>query len=79
MKLSCIVTEPQVHLRPRLIVNLLEKLDAGTPCVNNTTNRDVAPELLQFRRSFSRILQEVCEAYPAQVLVQVSKLDVTDA
>ena len=46
MKLSCIAAVHQAHLHPRLILNLLEKPDVCTPSVNDTTNREAAPELL---------------------------------
>ena len=69
---------PQAHLRPRLILDLSTKPNVGTPSVNNTTDREAAPELPQFWRAFPRILQAVWEADTAQGPVQVSKLDVTD-
>ena len=40
---------------------------------------EALPELLQFGRSFPRILQPVWEADPVQSPVRVLKLDVTDA
>ena len=58
-KIYCITEVPQAHLRHRLILNLLAKPDKGTPSVNNTTNREVAPESMQFGRAFTRILQEI--------------------
>ena len=63
----------------RLILNLSEKRYVGTPSVNTTTNRETAPELLQFGRSFPHILQVLWEADPAHDLVRVYNLDVTDA
>ena len=53
--------------------------DSDTPSVNDTTDREAAPELLQFGWAFPRILQAVWEADPVQGPVRVSKLDVTDA
>ena len=70
---------PQAHRRPRLILNLSAQPDSNTLSVNETTDREAAPESLQFGRAFPRILQEVWEADPIQGPVRVSKLDVTDA
>ena len=53
--------------------------ESDTPSVNETTNRDSAPEFLQFCWAFPRILQAVWEADPVQGPVWVSKLDITDA
>ena len=47
--------------------------------VNDTTDREVAPELMQFGRDFPRILQEIWEVDPVEGPFRVSKLDVTDA
>ena len=46
--------------------------------VNETTDREAAPESLQFGRAFPRILQAVWEANPIQRLVRVYKRDVTN-
>ena len=51
LKLSRIVAVPQAHIRPRPILDLLEKPDKGTPSVNNTADREVAPELIHFLES----------------------------
>ena len=51
-KLSRIVAVPQVYRQTPLIVNLLEKTDEGTPSVTETTEREIALELLQFGRYF---------------------------
>ena len=77
LKLSHSVSVLQAHCRPRLILNMLEKPDVGTPSVNYTTGREVVPEWLQFGMASPCILQTVWEAYSAQGLVRVSKLDVT--
>ena len=79
LKLSLIVTVPQEHRQPHLILNLLEKPDEGTPSVIDTKDREVAPEYMQFGRAFRCILQEIWEAEPVQGPVWVSKLDVKDA
>ena len=79
LKLSRIAGVPQAHCRPRLILNLSAQPDSDTLSFNETTNREAAPELLQFGRAFPRILQAVWEANPVQGLVRVSKLDVTNA
>ena len=70
---------PQAHRRPHLILNLLAQMDSDTPSVNETTDREAAPESLQFSWAFPCILQVVWEADPFQGPVRVSKLDVTDA
>ena len=79
LKLSCIAAVPQAHRRPHLILNLSAQPDSNTLSVNETTNRDAAPESLQFGQAFPQILQAVWEADPIQGPVRVSKLDVTDA
>ena len=56
LKLSRITAVPQAHHRPRLILYLLAQSDSETPSVNETTDREAAPESLQFGRSFPRIL-----------------------
>ena len=56
----------------------MEKTDGGTPSVNGTTDREVAPDSLRFGRYLPRILQQIWEADLVQVPFQVSKLDVTD-
>ena len=79
LKLSLIVAVHQIHCRLRLILNLSSQPYANTPSVNKLTNREAAPESLQFRRSFPRILQAVLEAEPVQGMVQMFKLGVTYA
>ena len=59
IKLYRIVMVPQEHRRPRLILDLLEQPGEGTPSVNDTTDRETAPESMQFGRSFPHILQEI--------------------
>ena len=44
LKLLRITVVPQENRRPRLTINLLEQTDEGTSSVNNTTDREVAPE-----------------------------------
>ena len=78
LKLSRIAAVPQAHLCPRLIINLLAQPDSNTLSVNETTNRETAPELLHLGRASPCILQEVWEADPIQSLVIMSKLNVTD-
>ena len=53
--------------------------DKETPGVNGTKDREIAPESIQFGRAFPCILQTICEVDPEEGLVQVSKIDVTDA
>ena len=65
IKLSCIAAVPQPHQRPHLILDFLEKPDEGMPSVNNTANMEVSPELIQFGRPLTHILQAIWEADPA--------------
>ena len=78
LKLSHILAFPQAHFHLCLILDLSYNPDEGTPSVNNTTNMEAVPELLQFGRAFPLILQADWEADPAQDPFQVSKLDVPD-
>ena len=73
LKLSCIAAVPQAHRCPRLILNLSAQPDSNTLSVNETTDREAAPELLQFGRAFPRILQVVWEADPIQGPVRVCR------
>ena len=79
LKLSRIVAVPQAHRRPRLILNLLAQPGSDKISVDETINREAAPESLQFGQASPRILQAVWAADPVQGPVRVSKLDVTDA
>ena len=79
LNLSRIAAVPQAHHRPRLILNLPAQPDSDTPSVNEPTNLEAAPELLQFGLAFPRILQALWEADPVQCPIRVSKLDVADA
>ena len=79
LKLYRMAAVPQAHRCPRLILNLFAQPDSDTPSVNETTNREAAPESLQFGWAFPCILRAVWEADPVQGPVRVSKLDVTDA
>ena len=46
LKLSRIAAVPQTHFLLHLVLNLLAQSDSGTPSVNETTNREAAPESL---------------------------------
>ena len=70
---------PQAQIRPRLILNLSEPPDKETPSVKITTDREIAPESMQFGRAFPHIIQAIWQADPEEGSVQVSKTDVTDA
>ena len=61
-KLSHIAEVPQAYHCMRLILNLSSQTDTNTPIINNSINREAAPELLKFGRDFPRILQAVWEA-----------------
>ena len=43
LKVSRIAAVPQEHRRPRLILNLSAQPNKGTPIVNETTVREIAP------------------------------------
>ena len=79
LKLSRRAAVPQAQRQPRLILNWSAPPEKETPSVNDTTDREIAPESMQFRRALPRILQVIWEADPAEGPVRVSKLDVTDA
>ena len=59
LKLFHITAVPQEHQRPRLILNLWAQPYEGTTSVNDTTDREVALELMQFGSAFPRILQAI--------------------
>ena len=79
LKLSCIMEVPHERCRPRIILNLLAELDEGMPNVNDTTDREVALDSMQFWRTFHRILQAIWEADPSKRPARVTKIDVADA
>ena len=79
LNLSCIFVVPHEHRRTRFIINLLIQPNEVTPSVNNTTYKEVAPELMQSGHAFPRILQAVWEAAPDKGPVRVSNMDPTDA
>ena len=59
LKLSRIATVPKEYRRTRLIINMLAQPEERTPTVNETTVREIAPELMQFVRAFLHILQVI--------------------
>ena len=59
LNLSCIVEVTQAHHHPCLILNLSGKAYEVTPSVNDTINRESAPDSLQFVRALPRILWSV--------------------
>ena len=65
IKLSRIVVVPQYNLRPWLILNLSSQPNKVTPSFNDTTDREIALEAMQFGKSLLRILQAIWEADPA--------------
>ena len=79
LKLYRIMVVPQLRFRPHLILNLSEKPDEGIPSVNETTDREVSPELMQFGPAFPHILLAIWKKNPAKGHIRVSKIDVTDA
>ena len=56
LKLSHILAFPQAHCHLCLILNLSEKPDVGMPSLDDATNREAAPESLQFGMDFPCIL-----------------------
>ena len=79
LKLSYIAAIPQTHRRPRLVLNLLAQSDKETPSFNETTDREIAPEPMQFERAFPPILQEIWETDMTEGPARVSKIDGTNA
>ena len=79
LKISRIVAVPQANLQLRLILNLLSQPDKVTPSINDTTDRDIEPESMQFGQAFPYILHAIWEADPEEGPVRVSKLNVTYA
>ena len=59
LKLSRIAEVPQSQRRPCLILNFSAPPDKETPSFNGTTDREIAPESMQFGREFPRILQAI--------------------
>ena len=56
LNLSRISEVPQAHCCPRLILDISAQLDSDMPIVNETTNRETAPDSLQFGWAFSCIM-----------------------
>ena len=59
LKISHIAAVPQAHHRLYLILNLSSESNKGTPSFNDTANREVALESMQFGRAFPRIIQAI--------------------
>ena len=78
LNLSCIAAVPQGQPEPCLIFNILEQTDTCIPSVNETTDIEIAPELMQLMNAFPCNLQMIWDADPSKGPVQASKLDVTD-
>ena len=78
INLSRIASVPQAQCCPRLILNLSALSDKKNPIVNDTTNREIAPESTKFEIALPHILQTIWEADPKEGPVRVSKIDVTD-
>ena len=57
-----------------LILKMHVKYNKGTPSVNNTTDREVTPEYIQFGLAFLCILQVIWEEGPDQDLARVYNL-----
>ena len=72
LKVSCIAEVPQSQRQPQLILNLSGPPNKETPSVNDTTDREIAPESMRFGRSSPRILQAIWDVDPEEVPVRVS-------
>ena len=59
LKLSRIAAVPQAQLQLRLILNLSAQPDKITPSINDTIDREISPESMQFGQAFPRILQAI--------------------
>ena len=79
LKLSPIASVSQAQRHPRLILNLLVRPDKENQIANGTTDREIAPESMQFGRAFPHILQVIWEVDLEEGPVRVPKLDVMDA
>ena len=79
LNLSRITAVPQENRRMRLILNLWAQPDEVRPSVNNTTDREVAPESMTSGRAFPCIPHAIWEANPDKGPVRVSNTDVVDA
>ena len=75
LKLSRIAVVLQAQRRPPLILNLSAIPDKETPSVNNTTDREITLDSMQFGRAFQRILRAIWEADLEEGLVRESKPD----
>ena len=78
LNISRIMELPQAHIQPRLILNLLSQTDKHMPSVNNTMNREIALESLQFGLALPCILQDIWESDPADSPFRILKPDVMD-
>ena len=56
LKLSHIAVVPQEHRMMRLILTLLGKPNEVTPSLKDTTDREVAPDSMEFGRAFPHTL-----------------------
>ena len=79
LKLFRVAKVIQAHHRLHLILNLSAHPDANKPSVNESTDRETTPDLLQFGRASPHTLQAVWEVDLVKGLVQVCKLDIADA
>ena len=70
---------PQEHFHLRLIIDLYVNPKKGANIFKNTTDREVAPESIQFVSDLSRILQEIWEVNLAQGPVRMSNIYVADS
>ena len=70
---------PQEHFHLRLIIDLYVNPKKGAPILKNTTDREVAPESIQFGSDLSRILQEIWEVNLDQGPVRMSNIYVADS
>ena len=74
-----IAAVPQTQRRPRLILKFSAQPNKETPSINNTVDREIYPESMQFGRASPHIIQAIWEADMEEGPVRVSKLDLTDA
>ena len=71
LKISRTAAVPWYQRCTRLVLNLSVPPDKEIPSVNDTMDREIAPESAQFGKTFPRTLQAIWEADPEEGLVRV--------
>ena len=69
LKIFCSAAVSHSQRRLHIILNISAQPDTGTPSVNYTIDREIAPYSMQFECVFPCILQAIWEADPVKGLV----------